>query len=43
MKFVIICDGTETVWLTPLRRILASSPEFECNGCHQQGHENRKT
>jgi len=35
--------GTETLWITLLRRTPASSPSSECAGCHQQGHAGSKT
>jgi len=36
-------DGTETVQVTPLRRTLASSPNFECASCHHQAHTDSRT
>ena len=37
------CQGTETVWITLLRRSPVSSPQSECAGCRQQGHAGSKT
>jgi len=31
-------NGIQTVQITPLRRTLASSPQYEGTICHQQGH-----
>jgi len=37
------CQGTETVWITLLRRSPVSSPQSECAGCRRQGHAGSKT
>jgi len=38
-----LAKGTETVWMTQLRRTPASSPYSDCAGCCQQWHVGSKT